>query len=67
MCALGPAETSERAVRRQNVFPGRRRNSQAAARRDWAATPLGPTDGWPLSLKALVKTLLASRYPMVLL
>ena len=35
--------------------------------RDWAATRLGPTAGWPLSLKALVKTVLASCYPMVLL
>jgi signal transduction histidine kinase len=34
--------------------------------RDWASTALGPLESWPRSLKALVKTLLASNYPMVL-
>ncbi|MBD2259430.1 response regulator [Pseudanabaena sp. FACHB-2040] len=34
---------------------------------DWSATPLGPIEAWPQSLKSLVKTLLASRYPMVLI
>ncbi|WP_188411026.1 ATP-binding protein [Agaricicola taiwanensis] len=34
---------------------------------DWSATPLGPVEGWPQSLKATVKTLLGSRYPMILL
>jgi PAS domain S-box-containing protein len=33
---------------------------------DWAATPLGPVAGWPLSLRTTVKTLLASRHPMFL-
>ncbi|HYO66893.1 MAG TPA: ATP-binding protein [Archangium sp.] len=33
---------------------------------DWASTPLGPVETWPQSLKALVRTLLSSRYPMVL-
>jgi signal transduction histidine kinase len=34
--------------------------------RDWASTSLGPVESWPGSLKALVKMLLASNYPMVL-
>jgi PAS domain S-box-containing protein len=34
---------------------------------DWAATPMGPVAAWPQSLRATVKTLLGSRYPMVLL
>ena len=33
---------------------------------DWASTPIGPVETWPQSLKALVRTLLSSRYPMVL-
>jgi signal transduction histidine kinase len=33
---------------------------------DWAATPVGPVEAWPQSLKTLVRTLLASRYPMLL-
>ncbi|HYH95519.1 ATP-binding protein [Hyalangium sp.] len=34
---------------------------------DWAATPVGPVETWPQSLKSTVKTLLSSRYPMILL
>ncbi|MBW4527261.1 MAG: response regulator [Phormidium tanganyikae FI6-MK23] len=33
---------------------------------DWSQTPLGAIESWSQSLKSLVKTLLASRYPMVL-
>ena len=33
---------------------------------DWSATAVGPMDRWPSSLRSLVKTLLASRYPMIL-
>jgi signal transduction histidine kinase len=33
----------------------------------WSSTPLGPVESWPPSLAVLVKTLLASRYPMVLI
>ena len=32
---------------------------------DWAATPVGPVEAWPQSLRALVRTLLRSRYPML--
>ncbi len=31
---------------------------------DWAATPLGPVEGWPQSLRTTVNILLASRFPM---
>jgi signal transduction histidine kinase/DNA-binding response OmpR family regulator len=34
---------------------------------DWAATSVGPIACWPQSLRATVKTLLGSRYPMILL
>lgn len=33
---------------------------------DWAATPLGPVARWPLSLRTIVTTMLASRHPMFL-
>ena len=33
---------------------------------DWSKTPVGSVETWPQSLKSLVKTLLASRYPMLL-
>ncbi len=31
---------------------------------DWSATPLGPIDGWPQSLRTVVSILLSSRYAM---
>lgn len=34
---------------------------------DWSKTPVGPLQDWPQSLRATVKTLLGSRYPMILL
>ncbi|MFL6694869.1 MAG: response regulator, partial [Ramlibacter sp.] len=34
---------------------------------DWAATPLGPAEAWPQSLKSTVRLLLGSRYPGFLL
>lgn len=33
---------------------------------DWSRTPVGPVEKWPQSLKATVRTLLTSRYPMIL-
>lgn len=34
---------------------------------DWGRTALGPIEAWPAGLKSTIKTLLASRYPMILL
>jgi PAS domain S-box-containing protein len=31
---------------------------------DWAATPLGPPQGWPTALKAMVRLLLSSKHAM---
>ncbi len=33
---------------------------------DWAATPLGPSEAWPESLRTSVAILLRTRYPMLL-
>jgi hypothetical protein len=33
---------------------------------DWSTTPLGPVDGWPASLRHMVRTVLASRFPMMI-
>jgi signal transduction histidine kinase/DNA-binding response OmpR family regulator len=32
--------------------------------KDWASTPLGPPDGWPQSLRTVVRIVLTSRYAM---
>jgi PAS domain S-box-containing protein len=34
---------------------------------DWASTPLGPIEGWPLTLRSTVDTLLASAFASVVL
>ncbi len=31
---------------------------------DWASTPLGPIDGWPQTLRAMIPAMLASRFAM---
>ncbi|SDF14277.1 Signal transduction histidine kinase [Blastococcus fimeti] len=33
---------------------------------DWSATPVGPVGSWPASLRFAVRTVLVSRFPMVL-
>ncbi len=33
---------------------------------DWASTPVGPVESWPASLRFAVRTVLVSRFPMVL-
>jgi signal transduction histidine kinase/CheY-like chemotaxis protein len=33
---------------------------------DWTSTPVGPVDTWPASLRFAVRTVLVSRFPMVL-
>ena len=33
---------------------------------DWGATPLGPVDGWPTSLRTAVAIVTASSFPMIL-
>jgi PAS domain S-box-containing protein len=39
--------------------------AELVARTDWARTPLGPIEDWPLELRTTVDTVLASRFPMV--
>ena len=34
---------------------------------DWAATPLGPIDHWPLTLRSTVDTMLASAFASIVL
>lgn len=48
-----------------NVFAGPSEMHARMRAYDWAASPLGPVESWPRSLTSVVKTLLASRYPMV--
>jgi signal transduction histidine kinase len=48
------------------VFPGTSTMAARCRAFDWAATPLGAIDQWPLSLRTLVAQILESRHPMFL-
>jgi len=48
------------------LFVGDGEMATLCRRHDWASTPLGPVDEWPLSLKTIVRTILSSRHPMIL-
>ncbi|MGY1590560.1 ATP-binding protein [Geodermatophilus sp. SYSU D00708] len=41
-------------------------NGRLMAAFDWSTTPVGPVRGWPASLRHAVRTVLASRFPMIL-
>src|ERR671920_2450978 len=41
-------------------------NGRLMAALDWSATPVGPVEAWPASLRFAVRTVLVSRFPMVL-
>ena len=48
------------------MFSGPSEMHERVRTHDWARSELGPIKAWPQSLIALVRTMLASRYPMVL-
>ncbi|SIM63725.1 ATP-binding protein [Micromonospora cremea] len=50
-----------------DLFTGGGETGRLMAELDWTATPLGPVTGWPQSLRAAVRMVLSSRYPMLLL
>jgi signal transduction histidine kinase/CheY-like chemotaxis protein len=49
-----------------DLFTGGGEAGRLMATHDWAATPVGPVETWPASLRFAVRTVLASRFPMVL-
>jgi PAS domain S-box-containing protein len=48
------------------IFPGEGEMATLCRRFDWASTPIGPAESWPMSLRTIVATMLASRHPMIL-
>ncbi|MGX6607067.1 ATP-binding protein [Micromonosporaceae bacterium Da 78-11] len=50
-----------------DLFAGGGETGRLMACLDWSGTPLGPIDGWSQSLRAAVRIVLSSRYPMLLL
>ena len=49
------------------IFAGGGDTGRRMAELDWSSTPLGPVEAWPQSLRAAVKLILRSRYPMLLI
>jgi signal transduction histidine kinase len=49
-----------------DIFVGTSEMASLCRAFDWAATSLGPVEGWSHSLRTTVSTLLASRHPMFL-
>ena len=52
---------------RNDLFAGGGETGRLMAQLDWAATDLGPVRQWSQSLRAAVRIVLSSRYPMLLL
>ncbi|SFT61796.1 Signal transduction histidine kinase [Geodermatophilus amargosae] len=50
----------------EDVFAGGSGNGRLMAAFDWSTTPIGPVETWPASLRYAVRTVLASRFPMIL-
>jgi signal transduction histidine kinase/serine phosphatase RsbU (regulator of sigma subunit)/FixJ family two-component response regulator len=48
------------------TFPGHGEMADRIRAGDWAATPLGPLDAWPHSLRTAVGICLGSRYPIII-
>ncbi|HEY7285319.1 MAG TPA: ATP-binding protein, partial [Vicinamibacterales bacterium] len=46
------------------IFPGESEMARRMRAFDWAATPLGPPDAWPMNLRVAVSVCLSSRFPM---
>ncbi|OMQ15850.1 hypothetical protein A7K94_0206595 [Modestobacter sp. VKM Ac-2676] len=49
-----------------DLFTGGGEAGRLMAALDWSATPVGPVEGWPASLRYAVRTILASRFPMII-
>ncbi len=48
----------------EDIFVGDSEMARLMQAHDWAATPLGPPDGWPETLKVALRLLLTSRFEM---
>ena len=60
-----PAMSSIAADTATTFFPGGGDTGALIRSRDWSATPLGPVDGWPQSLRTAVGVVLAADVPMI--
>ncbi|GGW60530.1 histidine kinase [Streptomyces lucensis JCM 4490] len=61
---VGAGGDARRTAGTREVFADGGRTGADLAAVDWAATPLGPPDRWPQSLRTAVSIMLSSRFPM---
>jgi hypothetical protein len=59
-----PAEPDAPRPPAAGLFPDGGEMGALMRAKDWAATPLGPPEGWPQGLRTVVRILLTSRYAM---
>ncbi|MGY1697778.1 ATP-binding protein [Geodermatophilus sp. SYSU D00814] len=64
--AVGTGARGTGAPAVEDVFAGGSENGRLMADLDWSATPVGPVDTWPASLRYAIRTVLVSRFPMIL-
>ena len=50
----------------EQIFPGESEMARLMRATDWAATPLGPVETWPQSLRTTVSICLTSRFPILI-
>src|SRR5215475_3041580 len=61
---MPPASPSRLSPIEDELFAGGGEMGSLMRAKDWARTHLGPPEGWPQSLKTVVRLILLSRYPM---
>src|SRR5579872_2071218 len=60
-----PTEVTAQTAAKQ-IFPGDSEMAALMRVTDWPQTPLGPIETWSLSLRMMVRFLLANRFPLLL-
>lgn len=66
MSSSAPANRPPDGSRWQDIFAAGGEMGAAIADHDWTATPLGPIDSWPQSLRTAMTICLHSRFPILL-
>ncbi|NIH67134.1 ATP-binding protein [Modestobacter marinus] len=66
VCVAADPSTGPDRTHADGLFSGGGEAGRLMAAHDWAATSVGPVQEWPASLRYAVRTVLASRFPMVL-
>jgi signal transduction histidine kinase/CheY-like chemotaxis protein len=61
-----PSSGREEGAAATDLFAGGGEAGRLIAAHDWSATAVGPVEAWPASLRFAVRTVLTSRFPMVL-